>query len=71
MTLPVTAAALAEAAIRILEDPEEAHRMGQNGQARAKEHFSADSMARRYLELYREVGNVRFGLAKNPLVQSV
>lgn len=62
---------MSAAILRILEDPEEAHRMGQNGQARAKEHFSADSMARRYLELYREVGNVRFGLAKNPLVQSV
>jgi glycosyltransferase involved in cell wall biosynthesis len=46
---------LSAAIIQLLNDPKQAHRLGENGYARAAEHFSADAMATRYLELYREV----------------
>jgi glycosyltransferase involved in cell wall biosynthesis len=61
---------LSAAIIQILDDPEWAHRMGENGRTRATEHFSADSMARRYIELYREVADIREASAKNVLVRS-
>jgi len=50
---------LSAAIIQMLEDPEQARRLGENGYNRAAEHFSADSMAMRYLELYREVAEIR------------
>jgi glycosyltransferase involved in cell wall biosynthesis len=61
---------LSAAIIQILDDPGWAHRLGENGRARATEHFSADSMARRYVELYREVVDIREGSAKNVLMRS-
>jgi glycosyltransferase involved in cell wall biosynthesis len=33
--------------------------MGENGQARAIEHFSAESMAKQYLDVYRKVAGLR------------
>ena len=52
---------LSAAIVRLLEAPQRARQLGANGQARAAAQFSADAMAGRYLELYREVVNARDG----------
>ncbi|MEW1964543.1 glycogen synthase [Micrococcus sp. NPDC078436] len=45
----------AAALTRVLEDPEQARRMGEAGRRRAVEHFSWDTIAERTLEVYRSV----------------
>lgn len=45
------AAALTE----VLSDPEHAHRMGERGRARAREHFSWETIAERTIEVYEKV----------------
>jgi glycosyltransferase involved in cell wall biosynthesis len=45
----------AEAIVRVLKDPEEALRMGEGGRTRARELFSADTMAARTVGIYREL----------------
>jgi glycosyltransferase involved in cell wall biosynthesis len=47
--------ALAAAITRLLSHPHWSQQLGENGRARVEEHFSADAMARDYLEAYREV----------------
>ncbi len=49
------AADFAAALTRVLEDPEQARRMGEAGRRRAVEHFSWDTIAERTLEVYRSV----------------
>ncbi|MDY6055384.1 glycogen synthase [Micrococcus sp.] len=49
------AADLADALLRVLEDPELARRMGEAGRERAIEHFSWETIAERTLEVYRAV----------------
>jgi N-acetyl-alpha-D-glucosaminyl L-malate synthase BshA len=48
-------AAMAEAAIKILSDPEEHGRMGRRGRRSAIERFSTEKIIPQYEELYREV----------------
>jgi len=43
----------------LLENPERARCLGAKGRARTIERFSADSMARQYLQLYSEITNTR------------
>lgn len=62
---------LSAAIVQLLGDPERAHRLGENGRARVSEHFSADSMAMRYLELYREVLQIREGPRKPEMAWGV
>jgi glycosyltransferase involved in cell wall biosynthesis len=47
--------ALADAVSRLLADPELRRRMGEAGRRRVAEHFTAESMTRRVLEIYDEV----------------
>ena len=49
------AADLADALMRVLEDPARAEEMGRAGRERAIEHFSWESIADRTLEVYRSV----------------
>jgi glycosyltransferase involved in cell wall biosynthesis len=49
---PGDAVGLAAAILRLLRDPEEARRLGANGQAHAERGFSAATTARRYAALY-------------------
>ncbi len=51
--------ALAAAMIRLLDEPLRAQQMGKKGYARASEQFSSDSMAEKYLDLYRKVSAYR------------
>jgi len=51
---PGDAAAMAERALQVLEDPAEHERLKRNAVARARE-FSADKIVPRYEELYQEV----------------
>lgn len=51
---PRDAAALAEAVIRLLRDPDLRQRMGAAGRARVLAHFSVEAMARPYLRLFAE-----------------
>src|SRR5437660_12478871 len=46
--------ALSEAILRLLRDPNQARRLGEQGYDRAVRHFSSDEMARRYIRLYEE-----------------
>jgi glycosyltransferase involved in cell wall biosynthesis len=46
--------ALASALQRLREQPEEARSMGNKGRAHVQENYSAETMAKRYLALYRE-----------------
>jgi glycosyltransferase involved in cell wall biosynthesis len=46
---------LAEAMVRLLEDREEARRMGRRGRLRAEGLFSADTMSSRTAQLYRDI----------------
>lgn len=62
---------LAVALVQILNDPERAHRLGENGRTRAIEHFSADTMAMRYLELYRLVSDIREASRKREMAWGV
>jgi glycosyltransferase involved in cell wall biosynthesis len=55
---------LSVAVLKLLENPERARQLGENGRARTIEQFSADSMARRYLQLYSEVANTCEGSKK-------
>jgi glycosyltransferase involved in cell wall biosynthesis len=50
---------LTAAITRLLDAPKLARWMGENGQARAIEHFSAESMAKQYLDVYRKVAGLR------------
>jgi len=50
---------LSSALTRLLDAPKLACWMGENGQSRAIEHFSAESMARQYLDVYRKVAGLR------------
>jgi glycosyltransferase involved in cell wall biosynthesis len=50
-------AGLSLAVLKLLEDSGRARQLGENGRARSIEQFSADSMARRYLQLYSEVAS--------------
>jgi glycosyltransferase involved in cell wall biosynthesis len=52
---PNDAAALASAVVRVLEDPAEAHRLGQNGLGHVRRHFSIDAMLRAYEAIYAEL----------------
>ncbi|HLK48898.1 MAG TPA: glycosyltransferase [Bryobacteraceae bacterium] len=52
---PNDAHGLAEAIARLLEEPELARRLGENGRLHIAEHYSAEGMAARYLEQYREI----------------
>lgn len=52
---PSDPAALAEAIIKILRDPELASRMGRSGRERLETHFSAERMARETFEVYNHV----------------
>jgi glycosyltransferase involved in cell wall biosynthesis len=62
---------LAAAIVQILNNPERARRLGENGRARATEYFSAESMGRRYLELYQEVADIRDGAKKREMAWGV
>lgn len=48
-------ASLVEKIDSLLSNPEEAHRMGQQGRACVLEHFTAEAMAERYLALIEEI----------------
>lgn len=61
---------LSAAILEVLDNPEWARHLGENGRARVTEHFSAGSMARRYVELYREVADVRMRTTANVLRRS-
>ena len=50
---PDDAGALADALVRLLEDPALASRLGAGGRARAVERFSWDAVAERALSLYQ------------------
>jgi len=58
---PDNADALAEAIIRLLTDPQEAHDLAQRGHERVKKEFSSKTMARRYIEVYQDVLGMRGG----------
>jgi glycosyltransferase involved in cell wall biosynthesis len=62
---------LCAAILRLLSNPERAHQLGKNGRARAAEHFSAESVAMRYLELYREVIQMREAASKREMTWGV
>ncbi|HXT22856.1 MAG TPA: glycosyltransferase family 4 protein, partial [Thermoanaerobaculia bacterium] len=55
---PESAAALADALIALLTDPERRRRMGEAGRARVAERFSIDRVAERHLELLRRLSGV-------------
>ena len=50
---------LSAAITRLLDSPKIARWMGENGQRRIIEHFSSNSMARQYLDVYRSVAGLR------------
>ena len=52
---PRDPAALADALVEVLSDPERARRMGEAGRARRREEFSIEATARRCGELYEEL----------------
>jgi len=52
---PGVTSALAMAIIRLLESPDLACRLGENGRARVAQHFSAEVMAKRYIAMYDQV----------------
>jgi rhamnosyl/mannosyltransferase len=52
---PGSADELAEACRKILEDDDLANRLGEAGRERLREEFTAEKMASRYIELYREI----------------
>ena len=52
---PGDAGALAEAIVRLLEDPDLGRRLGEGGRARAMERFSWDVIADRTLALHRRL----------------
>jgi len=52
--------ALAAALSSLAQQPELAQKIGRNGKARIRESYSIDTMADRYVELYREVAKGRF-----------
>jgi glycosyltransferase involved in cell wall biosynthesis len=54
---PGDVAGLSAAVVKLLEDSERARQLGEKGRTRTIEHFSADYMARRYLQLYSEVAS--------------
>jgi len=56
---PGDVAGLSSAVLQLLENPERARCLGAKGRARTIERFSADSMARQYLQLYSEITNTR------------
>lgn len=49
--------ALAEAICRLLQNPEEAKRMGDNGRNRVKEYFTFDKMVKEYEDIYSSLLN--------------
>lgn len=56
---PGDVAGLSAAVLKLLEDSERAHQLGEKGRAKIIERFSAESMARRYLQVYSEVAGTR------------
>lgn len=50
---PEDAGALADALMRILRNPDDARRLGANARTRLHQHYSAEAMARRYLDVYQ------------------
>jgi glycosyltransferase involved in cell wall biosynthesis len=52
LTHPGDVMALRWAILRLIEEPDLAHRLGANGAAQAAQHFSDTTMAQRYLALY-------------------
>jgi glycosyltransferase involved in cell wall biosynthesis len=55
LVAPGDAPRLADAIVRLLDDPAEARRMGANGRVRATRDFSAAHMTERTLDLYRRL----------------
>ncbi len=52
---PGDVGALANAILRLLENPDQACQLGENGRAHVAQHFSAEVMAESYLAMYEEV----------------
>lgn len=52
---PGNPAAIADSIVRLLSNPDAARSMAASGAARVRDDFSADVMARKYLDLYREI----------------
>jgi glycosyltransferase involved in cell wall biosynthesis len=50
---------LSEAIIDLLEDPQKAQHLAQNGYKRVRDHFSAKRMAEQYVEVYKDVLRAR------------
>jgi glycosyltransferase involved in cell wall biosynthesis len=66
---PGDVAGLSAAVLKLLKDPERARQLGEKGRVRTIEQFSADSMARRYLQLYSEVASTCKRLKKRNHVE--
>jgi len=52
---------LAAAILRLLQDPQLASRLGENGRAHVARHYSAEAMARSYIEKYEQMLGRREG----------
>lgn len=52
---PGDVSALAQAILRLLENPDMACQLGENGRAHVARHFSAEVMAKSYIEMYEQV----------------
>ena len=52
---PEDPAALANAILYLLQNPEQARRMGEAGRKRVEEHFTVDAMVRKHIELYERL----------------
>ncbi len=52
---PGDVSALAQAILRLLENPDMACQLGENGRAHVARHFSAEVMAKSYIEMYEHV----------------
>jgi glycosyltransferase involved in cell wall biosynthesis len=50
---------LSGAIIDLLEDPQKARYLAQNGYKRVRDHFSAKRMAEQYVEVYKDVLRAR------------
>lgn len=54
---PSDPVAFRQAMARLIENPAEASRMGQNAATRYQQHFAADQMTSKYIELYQELSD--------------